>query len=87
MFIIAFGVIKKELLSSTQQGYQVNSKARAPRLALLNVAPFLFLKAKLSFSEHSVIQLSDSEKCLLLCSCSLKEFLVGNRRQRLRGSE
>lgn len=67
MFIIAFGVIKKELLSSTQQGYRVNSKARAPRLALLNMAPFLVLKAKLSFPEHSMVQLSDSEQCLLCC--------------------
>lgn len=63
MFIIAFGVIKKDLLSATQQVYQGNWKARAPRLTLLNMTPFLFLEAKTglpkALSNPALIQGSD----------------------------
>lgn len=40
MFIIVFRVIKKELLSVSHQGYQVNLRARAPGLTFLNVDSF-----------------------------------------------
>jgi hypothetical protein len=41
VFIIAFGVINKELLSFTQQGYQVNVSAPSPELTPVTEVSFL----------------------------------------------
>lgn len=39
MFIVAFGVINKQLLSTTQQGYQVDMGTPSPGLASWKASP------------------------------------------------
>lgn len=46
MFIVAFGVINKQLLSTTQQGYQVDMGTPSPGLASWKASPppFVFTR-------------------------------------------
>lgn len=53
MFIIAFGVINKELLSATQQGYQVNMGTPGLGLASQNVISSIWVH--LSHKLNSVV--------------------------------